>query len=64
MNIQKKLSSRPGHRIDLTLAGLGAILSPTFGLADTPSESAASHPRNTVVATIPVGSDSRPQARS
>ena len=57
MNIPNKLSSRHGRRIWLTLAILGAIFSPTFGLAGTPSEPAASLPSNTIVATIPVGSD-------
>jgi hypothetical protein len=45
MNIQTKLSSRPGHRIDLTLAVLGAILSPTFGLADTPLSTSRKSPQ-------------------
>lgn len=57
MNIPNKLSSRHGRRIWLTLAIPGAIFSSTFGLAGTPSESAASLPSNTIVATIPVGSD-------
>jgi YVTN family beta-propeller protein len=56
MNIPNKLSSRHGRRIGLTLAILGAILPPTFGLAGTLSEPAASLPSNTIVATIPVGS--------
>jgi YVTN family beta-propeller protein len=56
MNIPNKLNSRHGHRIGLTVAILGAILSPAFGLAGTLSEPAASLPSNTIVATIPVGS--------